>query len=595
MDGLLQQAVMFLLAAVVFVPLSKRLGMGAVLGYLAAGVALGPWGARLITDVEDIVRVAELGVVFLLFVIGLELQPARLWALRKSIFGYGTAQLALSAVALAALGIAFGVSLPTAIIVGLALSLSSTAFALQLLAERRELPTRHGRLAFAILLFQDLAAIPIIALIPLLAFVPATDVDPGSGISAVAIARAIGVIALVIVGGRLLLRPFFRLVLASGIHELTTAAALLVVLGTALLVHYAGLSMALGAFLAGVLLADSEYRHELQADIEPFRGLLLGLFFISVGMSVDVGLVGDRPATIVALVLLLLLVKGAVLWGLARFSGQGGRCAVNLALYLAQGGEFAFVVLGLAARSYVVDRALADLLIAVVSLSMALTPLLLALRGVLGRQRADAARAYDRIDAGDNRVIIAGFGRFGQVVARMLRMKKIPFTALESSFEQVAFVRRFGNKIYFGDASRLELLHAANADKAEVFVLAIDDVEASLKTVEIVKRHYPHLKIYARARNRHHAYRLMDLGVTQIERETFLSSVQLAQGVLHALGVPMADAAVAAARFRAHDEDLLRRQHAIHHDEERMIATAREAAAELERVFEQDTAVGENK
>jgi glutathione-regulated potassium-efflux system ancillary protein KefC/glutathione-regulated potassium-efflux system protein KefB len=536
-----------------------------------------------------------LGVVFLLFVIGLELQPARLWALRKSIFGYGTAQLSLSAVALAALGIAFGVSLPTAIIVGLALSLSSTAFALQLLAERRELPTRHGRLAFAILLFQDLAAIPIIALIPLLAFVPATDVDPGSGISAVAIARAIGVIALVIVGGRLLLRPFFRLVLASGIHELTTAAALLVVLGTALLVHYAGLSMALGAFLAGVLLADSEYRHELQADIEPFRGLLLGLFFISVGMSVDVGLVGDRPATIVALVLLLLLVKGAVLWGLARFSGQGGRCAVNLALYLAQGGEFAFVVLGLAARSYVVDRALADLLIAVVSLSMALTPLLLALRGVLGRQRADAARAYDRIDAGDNRVIIAGFGRFGQVVARMLRMKKIPFTALESSFEQVAFVRRFGNKIYFGDASRLELLHAANADKAEVFVLAIDDVEASLKTVEIVKRHYPHLKIYARARNRHHAYRLMDLGVTQIERETFLSSVQLAQGVLHALGVPMADAAVAAARFRAHDEDLLRRQHAIHHDEERVIATAREAAAELERVFEQDTAVGENK
>ena len=595
MDGLLQQAVMFLLAAVVFVPLSKRLGMGAVLGYLAAGVALGPWGARLITDVEDIVRVAELGVVFLLFVIGLELQPARLWALRKSIFGYGTAQLALSAVALAALGIAFGVSLPTAIIVGLALSLSSTAFALQLLAERRELPTRHGRLAFAILLFQDLAAIPIIALIPLLAFVPATDVDPGTGISAVAIARAIGVIALVIVGGRLLLRPFFRLVLASGIHELTTAAALLVVLGTALLVHYAGLSMALGAFLAGVLLADSEYRHELQADIEPFRGLLLGLFFISVGMSVDVGLVGDQPGTIVALVLLLLLVKGLVLWGLARFSGQGGRCAVNLALYLAQGGEFAFVVLGLAARSYVVDRALADLLIAVVSLSMALTPLLLALRGVLGRERAEAAHTYDRIDAGDNRVIIAGFGRFGQVVARMLRMKKIPFTALESSFEQVAFVRRFGNKIYFGDASRLELLHAANADKAEVFVLAIDDVEASLKTVEIVKRHHPHLKIYARARNRHHAYRLMDLGVTQIERETFLSSVQLAQGVLHALGVPIADAAVAAARFRVHDEDLLRRQHAIHHDEERVIATAREAAAELERVFEQDTAVGENK
>ena len=595
MDGLLQQAVVFLLAAVVFVPLSKRFGMGAVLGYLAAGVAVGPWGARLITEVEEITRVAERGVVFLLFVIGLELQPARLWALRRSIFGYGTAQLLLSALALALLGIAFGVSMTTAIIAGLALSLSSTAFALQLLAERGELPTRHGRMAFAILLFQDLAAIPVIALIPLLAVMPATDVDPASGVSVVAMARAIGVIALVVVGGRLLLRPFFRVVIASGIPELTTAAALLVVLGTALLVHYAGLSMALGAFLAGVLLAESEYRHELQADIEPFRGLLLGLFFISVGMSVDLGLLGERPGAIGALVLLLLLVKGAVLWGLARFGGQGGRCAINLALYLAQGGEFAFVVLGLAARSYVVDRSIADLLIAVVTLSMVSTPLLLSLRGLLRAKGTEAPPAYDRIDTDDNRVIIAGFGRFGQVVARMLRMKKIPFTALESSFEQVAFVRRFGSKIYFGDASRLELLRAANADKAEVFVLAIDDVEASLRTAEMVKRHYPHLKIYARARNRHHAYRLMDLGVAQIERETFLSGIALAQGVLRGLGASAVEAEDAGARFRAHDEDLLRRQHAVHHDEERVIATAREAAAELERVFEQDTPVGENR
>lgn len=594
MDGVLQQAVMFLLAAVVFVPLSKWLGMGAVLGYLAAGLVLGPWGARLITDVDDILHVAELGVVFLLFVIGLELQPARLWALRKSIFGYGTAQLLLSAAALAAVGIGLGASLVTAIIAGLALSLSSTAFALQLLAERGELPTRHGRMAFAILLFQDLAAIPIIALIPLLAVMPATDVDPASGISGIAIARAVGVVALVIVGGRLLLRPFFRRVVASNIPELTTAAALLAVLGVALVVDYAGLSMALGAFLAGMLLAESEYRHELQADIEPFRGLLLGLFFIAVGMSVDLGLVAARPGTVVLLVLLLLLIKGAVLWALARFSGQSG-CALKLALYLAQGGEFAFVVLGLAAGAYVIDRPTADLLIVVVTLSMALTPLLLALRGTRRGRTDDAARAYDAIDAGDNRVIIAGFGRVGQVVARMLRMKKIPFTALESSFEQVAFVRRFGNKIYFGDASRLELLRAANADKAEVFVLAIDDVEASLKTAAMVKRHYPHLKIYARARNRHHAYRLMDLGVAYVERETFRSSVEMGQGVLQALGTSAADATEAGRRFRVHDEDLLRRQQAIHYDEERMITTSREAAQELERVFEQDASVRETK
>lgn len=584
------EIVLLLAAAVILVPLSKRVGFGAVLGYLAAGMLLGPWGLKLIADVNSIARIAELGVVFLLFVIGLELQPSRLWALRKSIFGYGAAQVVITSLLLAVAGMAFGLTWKTALIAALALSLSSTAFALQLLAERKELPTRHGRLAFAILLFQDLAAIPMIAIVPLLAVIPATEFDPAQVVNPWALLKAIGVVVAVVVGGRFLLRPFFRRVAATGSQEIFTAAALLVVLGTAMLVQYVGLSMALGAFLAGVLLAESEYRHELEADIDPFRGVLLGLFFISVGMAVDLGIVVSRPLTVIGLVIGLLAVKGLVLWALAWFSGQGRRCSINLALYLAQGGEFAFVILGLAAGAQVLNPSLADLLVLVVTLSMAATPLLLAVKNVLGFGQADqTARPYDAIDDDENPVIIAGFGRFGQIIARTLRLKRIHFTALEASFEQVDFVRRYGNKIYFGDASRLELLRAAKADKAKVFVLAIDDVEASIKTARLVKKHYPNLRIYARARNRHHVYHLMDVGVERIVRETFFSSLELAKDVLQGLGVPAAEAELTVQRFREYDEALIQRQYPFHQDEERLIASTREAAEELERVFEQDT------
>jgi glutathione-regulated potassium-efflux system ancillary protein KefC/glutathione-regulated potassium-efflux system protein KefB len=584
----LQEAVVFLAAAVIAVPLSRRLGVGAVLGYLVAGLLIGPSVLGFISDVDNILHFAELGVVLLLFVIGLELQPTRLWALRRSVFGLGTVQVTITALLLALTAIALGVPPIAAAIAGSALSLSSTAFALQLLAEKNQLTTQHGRASFAILLFQDLAAIPLLALIPLL----------GAGLAvpqlwdATSVAKMVAVLAIVAGGGRWLLRPLLRIAASSANREVFIAAALLVVMGTALLMQHVGLSMALGSFLAGVLLADSEYRHELEADIEPFKGLLLGLFFIAVGMSVDLDLVVRAPWTVLGLVLGLVAVKSVVLYGIARFAGQSRGTAVNLALYISQGGEFAFVLFGLAANTGAMHKPLADLLVVVVSASLVVTPLLVTLNDRILKIgcRSGKPREFDAIESRDNPVIIAGFGRVGQVVARILRTQKIPFTALEANFEQVDFVRKYGNKIYFGDASRLDLLHAAGAGQAKIFVLAIDDVEASFKTAQMVKAHYPHLKIYARARNRMHAYQLMDLGVTVLMRETFLSSLELARDVLVGLGQSTAEADEIARRFRAHDEELLDRQRVVRHDEEQLIATSRQARDELERLFEQDRA-----
>jgi len=584
----LQEAVIFLAATVIAVPLSRRLGVGAVLGYLVAGLLIGPSAFGLISNVENILHFAELGVVLLLFVIGLELQPTRLWTLRRSVFGLGALQVAVTSLLLTLAAIALGLAPVTAVIAGSALSLSSTAFALQLLAEKNQLTTHHGRASFAILLFQDLAAMPLLAIIPLL----------GAGLAVsqtwdiLVVAKTLAVLALIAVGGRWLLRPFLRIAAASANREVFIAAALLVVVGTALLMQQVGLSMALGSFLAGVLLADSEYRHELEADIEPFKGLLLGLFFIAVGMSIDLGLVARAPLTLLGLVLGLVAIKAVVLYAIARFTGQSRGSAVNLALYISQGGEFAFVLFALAANTGVMDKLLADLLIVVVSASLAVTPLLVTLNDKVLKIgcRPDKPREFDAIESRDNPVIIAGFGRVGQVVARILRTQKIPFTALEANFEQVDFVRKYGNKIYFGDASRLDLLHAAGADKAKIFVLAIDDVEASLKTAQMVKTHYPHLKIYARSRNRMHSYQLLDLGVTVLMRETFLSSLELARDVLVGLGQTTAEADEIARRFRAHDEALLDKQRAVRHDEEQLIATSRQARDELERLFEQDRA-----
>ncbi len=586
MNALAQSAV-FLAAAVIAVPLFRSWKLGAVLGYLAAGVAIGPSGLGIIGEVDSIMHFAELGIVMLLFVIGLELQPSRLWVLRKSVFGLGTAQVTLTAALIAATGLAFDLSVSTAIVIGFALAMSSTAFVLQTLAERGELTTRKGRSSFAILLFQDIAVIPLLALIPLLG----SGEETPAGIEAwLAAGKAIAVIAIIVFGGRYLLRPVFRLIAGSGIKEIFTAAALLVVIGTALGVASVGLSMSLGAFLAGMLLADSEYRHELEADIEPFKGLLLGLFFISVGMSVDLGLIISEPATIAAMVLGLMLIKAAVLFAVARFSGQDNRSALGVAATLSQGGEFAFVIFAVAIESGIMETALASSLVIAVIVSMALTPLAMTVEDLLRRRASGSAEDnFDKIEEPENRIIIAGFGRVGQMVARVLAARGIGFTALDISSDQIEVVRRFGNnKAYYGDASRLDLLNAAGAREAKIFVLAIDDIEASVRTAETVKKHFPELKIFARARNRFHAYRLMDLKVAYIIRETLVSSLELAENVLAATGISAWEAKDTVTTFRSHDERTIQRQHAVYHDETQLIQTSREAARELQGIFESD-------
>lgn len=587
MSPLIETAI-FLSAAVIAVPLFKKLRLGAVLGFLAAGIVIGPHALGLVSDVENILHFSELGVVLLLFIIGLELQPSRLWVLRKSVFGLGGAQVVVTAAVLGLIVYSLGLTPESALVAGLGLSLSSTAFVLQILAEKNQLTTRHGRASFAILLFQDLAVIPMLALIPLLA---AKGITSSQGSPGFAVLKALALVAAVIIGGHYLLRPVFRAIAASRIQEVFTAAALLVVIGTSLLMQLVGLSMSLGAFIAGVLLADSEYRHELEANIEPFKGLLLGLFFIAVGMSANLDLVASHPFAILAAVIILMAIKSAVVFVLGKLSGYSTACARNLAVALSQGGEFAFVLFGVAAAHQIMDKSVADMLIVVVTLSMALTPAFFSLNEAIEKRwlRSDKPPDFDKIDEGENRVIIAGFGRVGQIVGRILRLRKIGFTALEMSQEQVDVVRRFGSKVYYGDASRLDLLRAAKADKAEIFVLAIDDVASSLKTAATVKKHFPNLAIYARARNRFHAYQLMDIGVDGLIREALLSSLDLAKQVLQGLGIEEEKARGTIEMFKAHDEKTLLAQHAVHHDETKLIQSAKEAAQELQGIFEADT------
>jgi glutathione-regulated potassium-efflux system ancillary protein KefC/glutathione-regulated potassium-efflux system protein KefB len=587
--SLLAEAAIFLGAAVVAVPVFKKLGLGSVLGYLAAGLVIGPWGLKLVADIENVLHFAEFGVVLLLFVIGLELQPSRLWTMRKSVFGLGGAQVGLTGAALGIAAFYLGLNPAAAAIVGVTLSLSSTAFALQILAEKQQLTTRHGRSAFSILLFQDLAAIPLLALVPLIGPKASGPMESSGTIAGIG---TVAILVVVVSGGHYLLRYLLRIVAGTQIREVFTAMALLTVVGMALLMEWIGLSMALGAFLAGVLLAESEYRHALETDIEPFKGLLLGLFFMAVGMSFNVGLVMRDPGAVVVLVLGLMFVKFGILFGLGRIFGLGNTSARALGIAVSQGGEFAFIILTVAVGGQIIERELADLLIAVVTLSMAVTPLLFLLDDAVltAWLEKPAGREFDPLPDEENRVIIAGFGRFGQIVARILRAKRISFTALEINPEHVDFVRKLGNKVYYGDASRLDLLRTAKADRAAAFVLAIDDVEASLRTAETVREHFPRLTIYARARNRKHAYQLMDLGVTVIRSETFLSSLDLAGSVLKGLGLSNHESQKAVETFEQHDEILLWAHYWHHNDEEKMQALTKEGAEELEELFARDAA-----
>ncbi len=586
---------MFLAAAVVAVTLSKRAGLGAVLGYLGAGALIGPHLLKLTPDMSKTTVFSELGVTLLLFVIGLELSPQRLWVMRRAVFGAGTLQVAISALLLGgAATLAFGVGWKTALVIGLGLALSSTAIGLQTLAERKELGSPHGRLSFAILLFQDVAAIPILALIPLLGVHEAV----ASGMSdAAAVLKVAGVIAAIIVGGRYLLRPVLRAVAKTGIAEVFTATTLLVVLGTAWLTQLSGMQMSLGAFLAGMLLADSEYRHEIESQIEPFKGLLLGLFFLSVGVSLDLDLVRRQPLEIAGIVAVLMLLKAFVLLPLGRLSGKldFGQM-LSLVAILSGGGEFAFVVLNLAQDHGLLHAPQRNLFVVAVTLSMVLTPLfVMAVSGWRASRKKNPGRAFDEIADGHPRVIIAGYGRVGQIVARILRAQHIPFTALESSIEQVEFSRRFGSTIYFGDSSRPELLRAAGVGRAEVFVLATEDPEVNIRTARIVKRLYPHMKIVARARNRQHAFRLMDLNLDTVVRETLHSSLEMARAVLEDLGLPAAIAASQVDKFREHDAKVLKAQYLFYDDEAALVQSSKEAFDDLERLFEADRASGDGQ
>ena len=588
---MLAQIAIFLLAAIIAVPLSRKLGLGAILGYLGAGMIIGPWGLKLIDNVEAMLHISEFGVSLLLFIIGLELQPSRLWVLRKQVFGLGTAQVVATGLALGGIALIMGFTWQAALVAGVGLAMSSTAFVLQTLAEKKQLTARHGRESFAILLFRDLAVIPLLAALPFLAHSLGAGSAGAQGHGGwLDAAKAVGIIGALIVSSRFLLRPLFRLVATLGGREIFTATALFIVIGVTLLMDIAGLTASLGAFLAGMLLADSEYRHELEADIEPFKGLLMGLFFISVGMSANLGLLAKQPLTIAAIVAGMIVIKFGLLYAIGRAAGTAAPSARKLGLALAQGGEFAFVLFGSAAGAGIFTEPVAQMLIVAVTLSMLIAPLLFVLEEKVLSPALDpeATREFDTIDAPQGHVVIAGYGRVGQIITRVLALKGIPFVALEKDADQVDSVRKFGGKLYFGDATRLELLRAANVGGARLFVLAIDDPEDSVKCARLVRHNFPTLPIIARARNRTHAHRLAEIGVTRYYRETWHTSVEMALQSLLQLRIPPSEATIAIAKFRDHDLALLKRQQAIYLDENKLIQTTREASEELLTLFEAD-------
>jgi len=584
----LTSSLVFLGAAVVVVPLSKWLGLGSIIGYLAAGLLIGPFGLGLVSDPETILHFAEFGVVLMLFLVGLELEPARLWALRRPIFGWGALQMLLCAAAIAGVAMLAGAPWKWALVGALGLALSSTAIALQVMGERNLLPTTSGQAGFSILLFQDVAAIPILALIPLLGVK-----EEAGGSAWLEAARALGVIVAIVLGGRLLLPRLFRWIAKSRTPEIFTATALLLVVGIAALMQWVGLSMALGAFLGGVLLAESEYKRELETDIEPFKGLLLGLFFIAVGMAVDFDALLAHPGIVFGVLLGFMVLKLVVLWGLARGIGIAWQERPVFVLLLAQGGEFAFVVFQAAAAAQVFNAEVTSVLIGAVALSMLITPLLLVVidRVVLPRYASKTRTDMDELsDPQDAPVIVAGFGRYGQIVTRLLVANGIQPTVLELDADAIEVLRRFDFSVYYGDATRLDLLRTAGAEKARVLVVAIDDVAQGLKVVDIAREHFPQLKIVARARNVQHYYQLRERGVQHVEREIFDSSLMSARSVLELMGWEPHRARMLAMRFRRHNLDQLEEMWPHRADREKVISMSKAGRQQLEELFAQDRA-----
>ena len=589
----LTTSLIYLAAAVLAVPLARALGLGSIIGYLVAGIVIGPWGLALVTDAQTILTVAEFGVVLMLFLVGLELEPSRLWAMRRPIFGWGSVQVISSALLMTAAGVAFGVAWPVALAASLGLAMSSTAIGLAVLAERNVQPTAAGQGVLGVMLFQDVAAIPILALLPLLpvAAQQATAATAGSGW--LTAAKAVAVIAALLIGGRLALRPSLRWIARSRTPEIFTAASLLLVVATAALMHAVGLSMALGAFLAGVLLAESEYRRELETDLEPFKGLLLGLFFIAVGMSIDFAVVLAQPGLVALIVLGFVAVKAVVLVAMARTMNVPLAERPLFAILLAQGGEFGFVVFQASAQTGVIDATAASLLVAAVAISMLVTPLALVIvdRFVTPRLASRGAPKLDEIDQPQREaVIIAGFGRYGQIVGRLLLANGMQPTVLDHDSEQIEAVRRFGWRAFYGDATRLDLLRVAGAAEARVLVVAIDDVAQSLALVDLAREHFPQLTLVARARNVQHWYQLNERGVAHIERETFDAALMSARSVLEALGFERHQARNLALRFRRHNLEQLQESAPHFRDESRLIAMSKIGRQQMEQFMADERA-----
>ena len=587
----LLNSLIYLSAAVIAVPLSRALGLGSIIGYLAAGMAIGPWGFALVTNVQDILHFAEFGVVLMLFLVGLELDPRRLWSLRRPIFGWGSAQVLGCALVISAAVMFFGVGWKVALVASLGLALSSTAIALQVMAERNLMQTSSGQSAFSILLFQDVAAIPVLALLPLLGGV-AADPAADAGFFAEA-AQVIGVVAAIILGGRLLLRPLFRWIARSRTPEIFTAASLLLVVGTSALMQFVGLSMALGAFLAGVLLAESEYRRELETDIEPFKGLLLGLFFMAVGMGIDFGVLLEQPGLVALVVLGFLALKALVIFALATRMGLPYQDRPVFTLLLAQGGEFAFVVFQTATASHVLTPQVASILVGAVAVSMLVSPLLLVAidRWLLPRYANCGRPELEEISEQQKApVIIVGFGRYGQIVARMLLAQGIACTVLDHDAEMIEAARNFGYRVFYGDASRLDLLRTAGAAQARILVLAVDDVTQSLEIVDLVREHFPALEIVARARDVTHWNQLRERKVMLVQRELFESSLYSARSVLELLGHSAQEALETANRFRTHNLELFEQLHPHYKDRAKLIAVVKQGRRQLEEQMAQERA-----
>lgn len=585
----------FLAAACVVVPLASRFKLGAVLGYLVAGIIIGPWVLGFITDPEKVLHFAEFGVVMMLFVIGLELEPAVLWRLRGSIVGLGGLQVGLTSAAFMAIGMVLDFSWQSSLAAGMALALSSTALVLQMLNEKNLMNTSMGETSFSVLLFQDIAVIPILVAMPLLATKGHGEAMADASIIArfpgyVQALIVGGVIALLVISGRYLSPHVFRMIARTRLREIFTALSLALVVGITLLMLMVGVSPAMGAFIAGLVLANSEYRHTLETDIEPFKGLLLGLFFISVGMGIDFGLLAAFPWQIAAGVLTLMMVKALILLGLGRVFGISPLHGIGSALALCQGGEFAFVLFQFAGGLKLFDAEEASFLTLIVALSMAVTPLMMLWysHAIIPRfMSALPERDFDDINE-QNPIIIAGFGRFGQVVGRFLIGQGVKVTVLEKDVDQIDLLRKFDFKGYFGDATRLDLMRSAGAEKAKLLIVAVDEVETSLQIVRMAKHEFPSLVIFARARNRRHAYELHKLGVQYFKREMFDSSLELAKEVMLWMGANASDVAFKAEQFRRHDEATLRGSFPFFDDEPALINFAKTRREELERILQSD-------